>query len=65
MTHQKSPRTADEQDQPEPERPTTPQEDAGMDLQQMEQPPQAEGQREVADEQVGDPARNRNESRDR
>ena len=56
---QKSPRTAAEQDQPEQERMTTPQEEAGMDLQQMEQPPQAEGQREVADEQVGDPTRQR------
>ena len=64
MSDQKSPRTAAEQEQPEPERPTTPQEDAGMDLQQMEQPPQAEGQREVADRQVGDPTRPR-ESRDR
>ena len=51
--HQKSPLTADEQDSPQPERPTTPEEDAGMDLAQMDQPPQAEGQREVEDEQVG------------
>jgi hypothetical protein len=51
--HQKSPQTAKEQDSPQQERMVTPQEEAGMDLQQMEQPPQAEGQREVADEQVG------------
>ena len=56
---QKSPRSVEEQDAPEQERLTTPQEDAGMDLQQMEQPPQAEGQREVAEEQVGDPTRQR------
>ena len=57
MDHQKSPRTAAEQDAPEPERPTTPDEEAGMDLAEMEQPPQAEGQREVADRQVADPRR--------
>ena len=50
--HEKSPKTAAEQDSPEPERMVTPQEEAGMDLQQMKQPPQAEGQREVEDEQV-------------
>ena len=60
MDHQKSPRTAAEQDSPEPERLTTPEEEAGMDLAEMEQPPQAEGQREVADRQVGDRPADRN-----
>ena len=59
MNHEKSPRTADEQDSPQQERMVTPQEEAGMDLQQMEQPPQAEGQREVEDRQVGDEDRSR------
>jgi hypothetical protein len=54
MEHKKSPQTADEQDSPQPERLVTPQEEAGMDLQQMKQPPQAEGQRDVEEEQVGD-----------
>lgn len=44
--HEKSPRTAAEQSSPEPERLTTPQEEAGMDLKQLDNPPQAEGPRE-------------------
>jgi hypothetical protein len=59
MEHEKSPKTAAEQDTPEQERMVTPQEEAGMDLQQMKQPPQAEGQREVEEEQVGDEERSR------
>ena len=44
---EKSPRTADEQEYPEQERLVTPQEEAGMDLQELENPPQAEGPRDV------------------
>jgi hypothetical protein len=43
---ERSPKTADEQDAPEPERLTTPQEAADMDLAQLEEPPQAEGPRD-------------------
>jgi hypothetical protein len=42
---EKSPRTAEEQEQPEPERLVTPEEEAGMDLQSLDHPPQAEGGR--------------------
>jgi hypothetical protein len=46
MNHpEKSPRTAKEQDAPEPERPVTPLEEEGMDIQQLDDPPQAEGPR--------------------
>jgi hypothetical protein len=38
-----APRRADEQAAPEPERPTTPQEDAGQSIPELEEPPQAEG----------------------
>jgi hypothetical protein len=41
----KSPLTAEEQDSPQPERLVTPQEEAGQDLKQLENPPQAEGPR--------------------
>ena len=51
--HEKSPQTAAEQDEPQQERMVTPEEEAGMDLQKLKQPPQAEGQREVEGEQVG------------
>ena len=51
--HEKSPKTAAEQDSPQQERMVTPEEEAGMDLQNLDQPPQAEGQREVKDEQIG------------
>ena len=44
--HQKSPRTAEEQKSPEPERLVTPQEEAGMDIQELDDPPQAEGDRD-------------------
>ena len=43
--HQKSPIPTREQESPEPERLTTPQEEAGMDLQELDNPPQAEGPR--------------------
>ena len=42
----RTPRRAAEQTSPEPERLTTPQEDAGQDISQLENPPQAEGPRE-------------------
>ena len=41
----RSPRESDEQDYPEPERMVTPEEEAGMDLAELEEPPQAEGPR--------------------
>ena len=47
---EKSPRVADEQDAPEPERPTTPLEDAEQDIASMDDPPQAEGQRDDEDD---------------
>jgi hypothetical protein len=40
-----SPKRADQQDTPEPERPTTPAEDAGQAIQDLDEPPQAEGDR--------------------
>ena len=40
-----SPRDSDEQAYPEPERMVTPDEEAGMDLAELEEPPQAEGPR--------------------
>jgi hypothetical protein len=40
-----SPRTVEEQDAPEPERPTRPDEEAGMAVHQLDHPPQAEGER--------------------
>lgn len=43
---QRAPLTADEQEFPEPERLITPAEEAGQSLQEMENPPQAEGPRE-------------------
>ena len=42
---EKSPRTAEEQDAPQPERMTTPAEEAEMDIAELEEPPQAEGPR--------------------
>ena len=41
-----TPRRAAEQTEPEPERITTPAEDADQDISQLENPPQAEGPRE-------------------
>jgi hypothetical protein len=46
----KSPLFAEEQEQPEPERPTTPLEDAEQDLASLQDPPQAEGARDPGDE---------------
>lgn len=48
--HEKSPKSADEQEAPQPVRPTTPDEEAEMDIAGMENPPQAEGPR---DERTG------------
>jgi hypothetical protein len=45
----KTPRPTDEQSSPEPERLSTPQEDAGQSLEELRDPPQAEGDRESAD----------------
>ena len=39
---EKSPKFADEQDAPEPERPVTPLEEAGQDIASLDDPPQAE-----------------------
>ena len=49
---EKSPLRADEQDAPEPERMITPEEEAGMDLAELEHPPQAEGDRETVEEDL-------------
>jgi len=43
---EKSPKKAAEQDYPEPERPITPDEELGVDIEELEHPPQAEGPRE-------------------
>lgn len=45
-----SPKTVEEQDAPQPERLITPQEEAGQDIASLEDPPQAEGDRESAEE---------------
>ena len=50
---QRSPRNASEQDQPEPERMITPDEEAGMDLAELEDPPQAEGPRDLEEDRAG------------
>jgi hypothetical protein len=47
---EKSPRTAEEQTWPEPERLVTPQEEAGQSLQDLADPPQAEGDRDPEEE---------------
>lgn len=52
--HEKSPKSAEEQDTPEPERPVTPDEEAGMDIAEMDDPPQAEGSREDVEDDDGD-----------
>lgn len=50
MQEPKSPKSVDEQDQPQQERMTTPQEEAGMDVAELEDPPQAEGSRDAVDD---------------
>ncbi len=53
MTHrEKSPKTAEEQDAPQQERMVTPQEEAGMDVAELENPPQAEGPRKRVEEDL-------------
>ena len=57
MKHRdKSPKSADEQDAPQPERPVTPDEAAGMDIAQMEDPPQAEGSRDDVEDEGSEEA---------
>lgn len=53
----KSPQPASEQDAPEPERLITPEEEAGMDLAELEDPPQAEGTRDPEDNEKEDQSR--------
>ncbi len=47
-----SPRHVDDQETPEPERLVTPEEEAGMDLAELEDPPQAEGPRLTEQEEA-------------
>lgn len=53
MNQEKSPKTAEEQDSPQPERMITPQEEAGMDIAELDDPPQAEGSRDDVEEEDG------------
>lgn len=57
-----------EDDSPEPERMITPEEEAGMDLAALTNPPQAEGPRDDSAEEAGDDQqwtdRRRNEGAD-
>lgn len=46
MADEKTPRRSNEQSSPEPERLTTPEEEAGEDVAELEDPPQAEGPRD-------------------
>lgn len=62
--HDPSPRKANEQNSPEPERMITPDEEAGMDLAQLEQPPQAEGPREGSEDEPTWRDRRKNEGAD-
>jgi hypothetical protein len=48
--HKTSPIRSDEQEFPAPERPINPDEEAGQSIQELDDPPQAEGDRESADE---------------
>jgi hypothetical protein len=45
---EKSPRSSERQSSPEPERLVTPQEEADQDVAQLDDPPQAEGDRDDA-----------------
>jgi hypothetical protein len=47
----KSPKSVEEQDAPEPVRPVTPQESAGQDIASLDDPPQAEGDRDDDEEE--------------
>jgi hypothetical protein len=62
--HERSPRKADEQSSPEPERMITPDEEAGMDLAELEQPPQAEGPRDRGEDEETWRDRRKNEGAD-
>jgi hypothetical protein len=53
--HQKSPIPAKDQEYPEPERLITPEEEAGMDLAELEDPPQAEGPRDLVEDDTPHP----------
>jgi hypothetical protein len=52
-----SPKTAEEQTSPQPERMVTPQEKAGEDLEELENPPQAEGPRERVEKDLENKSR--------
>ena len=52
MPHEKSPKTAEEQESPQQERMTTPQEEADQNLAELKDPPQAEGPRERVEEDM-------------
>ena len=63
--HKQNPqRTARESNASEPERMITPEEEAGIDLAQLEDPPQAEGPRDSEDQQGDWKDRRRNEGAD-
>lgn len=47
---ERSPRSADQQESPAPERPVNTQEAAGQDIASLDDPPQAEGKREDVEE---------------
>ena len=44
--HRKSPQRSEDQEYPEPERPLNTQEEAGQSIQELRDPPQAEGDRD-------------------
>jgi hypothetical protein len=50
--HKKSPIHSDDQEWPEQERMVTPAEEAGEDLAELEDPPQAEGSRKLIEEDL-------------
>ena len=50
--HKKSPIHSDDQDWPEQERLVTPEEEAGQDLAELADPPQAEGSRKLIEEDL-------------
>lgn len=58
---EKSPVSAEDQTAPQQERPTTPDEEADMDIAQMDDPPQAEGSRD--DEEESDTGSSRHRAR--
>lgn len=68
MEERNGQRTQSEEEAPEPERMITPDEEAGMDLAELAEPPQAEGAREQGDpeeaQSEGFRERRRNEGAD-